>query len=160
VRNRQAFWAIPTAELLRQLRTTPEGLSEDEAEKRLTLYGSNLLKPKRRTDFLTLFVSQFKSPIILILLFAAVLSLFLHDSADALFILIIVLVSGLLGFWQEKGAVNAVEKLLAIVGIKAAAIRDGNSKEVPVEEIVPGDIVSLNAGQGNICRPPLCSLLE
>ena len=53
--------------------------------------------------------------------------------------MIIVLVSGLLGFWQERGAVNAVVKLLAIVQIKATVIRQGDSKEVPVEEIVPGD---------------------
>jgi Mg2+-importing ATPase len=144
--NLQRFWILPISELFQHLQTTAQGLSEDEARKRLTLYGSNLLKLKRRTDVLTLFLSQFKSPIILILLFAAVLSLFLHDSADALIILIIVLVSGLLGFWQERGAVNAVEKLLAIVEIKATVIRDGDSKEVPIEEIVPGDIVSLNAG--------------
>jgi len=57
-----------------------------------------------------------------------------------------VLISGLLRFWQERGAINAVEKLLAIVQIKATVIRDGASKEGPVEEIVPGDLVVLNAG--------------
>jgi len=141
-----AFWSAPAAEILQELQTTPQGLSEEEAQERLTRHGSNLLKPKKRTDDLTLLLSQFKSPIILILLFAVGISILLRDSADALIILIIVLVSGLLGFWQERGAVHAVEKLLAIVQIKAAAIRDGDSKEVPVEEIVPGDIVVLNAG--------------
>ena len=63
--------------------------------------------------------------------------------------LTIVLVSGLLGFWQERGATNAVEKLLAIVQIKAAALRDGDPKDVPVEEIVPGDIVILNAAMSS-----------
>jgi len=63
-----------------------------------------------------------------------------------LLILSIVIVSGLLGFWQERGASNAVAKLLSIVQIKAAVMRDGSSKEIPVEEIVPGDIVNLNAG--------------
>jgi Mg2+-importing ATPase len=155
--NLQRFWTLPIAELLQHLRTTIQGLSEDEAQKRLTLYGSNLLKPKRRTDALTLFLFQFKSPIILILLFAAVLSLFLHDSADALIILMIVLVSGLLGFWQERGAVNAIKRLLAIVEIKATVIRDGDLKEVPIEEIVRGDIVSLNAGD---VIPGDCLLLD
>ncbi len=61
-------------------------------------------------------------------------------------ILSIVPVSGLLGFWQDRGGSNAVEKLLSIVQIKAAVLRDGSSKEIPVEEIVPGDIVILNAG--------------
>jgi Mg2+-importing ATPase len=140
------FWNLPAPDLLQELQTTSEGLSEEEVRERLARYGSNVLKPKKRTDTFTLLLAQFKSPIILILLFAAALSLFLHDSADALIILIIVLVSGFLGFWQEKGAVNAVEKLLAIIRIKATVIRDGDSKEVPVEEIVPGDIVVLNAG--------------
>jgi len=141
-----AFWSAPAAEILQELQTTPQGLSEEETQERLARHGSNLLKPKKRTDDLTLLLSQFKSPIVLILLFAVGISILLHDSADALIILIIVLVSGLLGFWQERGAVHAVEKLLAIVQIKAAVIRDGDSKEVPVEEIVPGDIVVLNAG--------------
>ncbi|HXX35323.1 MAG TPA: magnesium-translocating P-type ATPase, partial [Thermodesulfobacteriota bacterium] len=140
------FWSVPATEFLEKLQTAPQGLSEEEARERLARYGSNLLKPKKRTDDLTLLLSQFKSPIILILLFAVGISILLHDSADALIILIIVLVSGLLGFWQERGAVHAVEKLLAIVQIKAEVIRDGHSKEVPVEEIVPGDIVALNAG--------------
>ena len=72
-------------------------------------------------------------------------------------ILVIVLVSGLLGFWQERGAANAVEKLLAIVQIKATVLRNGASKEIPVEEIVPGDIVVLNAGD---VIPGDCLILE
>jgi len=141
-----AFWSIPVEDMLQKLETVKEGLSNNEAQKRLSLYGSNLLKPQKRSDVLTLLVSQFKSPIILILLFATVLSFFLHDPIDALIILIIVLVSGLLGFWQEHSASNAVKKLLTIVQIKAEVLRDGKSKEISVEEIVPGDIVILNAG--------------
>jgi Mg2+-importing ATPase len=144
--NQPAFWSIPIAELLRQLQATSEGLKSDEARLRYTRYGANLLKPKTRVSALTLLLSQFKSPIILILFFATGLSFFLHDPADAFIILTIVLVSGLLGFWQEFSATNAVEKLLAIVQIKAAVLRDGSPKEIPVEEIVPGDIVILNAG--------------
>jgi Mg2+-importing ATPase len=79
-------------------------------------------------------------------LFATGLSFFLHDPVNASIILTIVLVSGLLGFWQEHSATNAVERLLAIVQIKAAVLRDGKSTEIPIEEIVPGDIVILNAG--------------
>jgi Mg2+-importing ATPase len=75
-----------------------------------------------------------------------VLSFFLHDAVDAMIILSIVLISGLLGFWQERGASNAIAKLLSIVQIKVAVLRDGKSIEIPVEQIVPGDIVILNAG--------------
>ncbi len=152
-----AFWSVPVPEILKQLQATPQGLSGEEAQARLVRYGANLLKPKKRTDALTLLLSQFKSPIILILLFAVGVSFWLHDSADALIILIIVLVSGLLGFWQEKGAAAAVEKLLAIVQIKAMVIRDGDSKEVPVEAIVPGDLLVLNAGD---VIPGDCFILE
>ena len=88
-----------------------------EAKQRLARYGSNLLKPPKRSDVLTLLLAQFKSPIILILVFATGLSFVLRDPVDAFIILTIVLVSGLLGFWQERSATNAVEKLLAIVQI-------------------------------------------
>jgi len=141
-----AFWNISVAEMLQKLQTAKEGLTSVEARQRLARYGANLLKPSKRSGVLTLLLAQFKSPIILILLFATGLSFFLRDPVDAFIILSIVLVSGLLGFWQERGASNAVEKLLSIVQIKAAVLRDGSSKEIPVEEIVPGDIVILNAG--------------
>lgn len=152
-----AFWSLPYSELLQRLQTTPQGLTENEAQQRLARYGFNLLRPKKRSDALTLLIAQFKSPIILILLFAAGLSLFLHDPADAFIILVIVLASGLLGFWQERGAVDAVEKLLSIVQIKATVEREGNPKEIPVEEIVPGDVLILNAGD---VIPGDCSILE
>ncbi len=141
-----AFWSIPVKEMLQNLETKKEGLTGDEAQKRLALFGSNLLKPKKRSGWFALLISQFKSPIILILFFATGLSFFLHDKVDAFIILLIVLVSGLLGFWQEHGASNAVEKLLSIVQIKVSVMRDGKAKEVPLEQIVPGDIVVLNAG--------------
>jgi Mg2+-importing ATPase len=141
-----AFWCVSSTEMLQHLETAKEGLSSEEARQRLTRYGSNLLKPRKRSDVFTLLLAQFKSPLILILLFATGLSFFLHDPINALIILTIVLVSGLLGFWQEHSATNAVEQLLAMVQIRATVLRDGSPYEIPVEEIVPGDIVILNAG--------------
>jgi Mg2+-importing ATPase len=151
------FWSVPSLELLQQLQTTPEGLMSDEVQRRLLRYGSNLLKPKKKSDALTLLLAQFKSPIILILIFAAGLSFFLHNPIDATIILVIILVSGFLGFWQERGAVNAVEKLYAIVQIKTTVVRNGDSKEVPIEEVVPGDIVFIKASD---VIPGDCVLLE
>jgi len=151
------FWSVPSLELLQQLQTTAQGLMSDEVQQRLLRYGSNLLKPKKKSDALTLLLAQFKSPIILILIFAAGLSFFLHNPIDAVIILVIVLVSGFLGFWQERGAVNAVEKLYAIVQIKTTVVRDGDSKEVPIEEVVPGDIVFIKASD---VIPGDCLLLE
>jgi Mg2+-importing ATPase len=141
-----AFWDVSITEMLQKLETSKHGLTGDEARQRLARYGANRLKPTKRSDSLTLLLNQFKSPIILILFFATGLSFFLHDPVDAFIIISIVIVSGLLGFWQERGASNAIAKLLSIVQIKAAVMRDGSSKEVPVEDIVPGDIVFLNAG--------------
>jgi Mg2+-importing ATPase len=153
----QSFWSISTTELLNKLQTLVSGLTTDEAKKRLISYGANRLKPPKRSDAFTLLFAQFKSPIILILLIATCLSLFLHNIVDASIIFTIVLISGLLGFWQEHSASNAVEKLLALVQINASVIRDGNQQEIHIEEIVPGDIVILNAGD---IVPGDCVLLE
>lgn len=155
--NSNPFWSISGTELLNTLQTAAGGLTTNEAKQRLTKYGANRLKPQKRSDVLTLLFSQFKSPIILILLFATILSLFLHNIVDASIILAIVLISGLLGFWQEHGASDAVAKLLAIVQIKTAVLRDGNQQEIPVEDVVPGDIVIFNAGD---IVPGDCLLIE
>ena len=152
-----AFWSIPSPEMIQRLESTADGLTTHEAQRRLSLYGSNLLTPKKRSDALTLLLSQFKSPIILILLFATGLSFFLHDHVNALIILVIVLGSGLLGFWQERGAADAVEKLLAIVQVKVPVLRDGIAKNIPLEEIVPGDVVLIGAGE---VIPGDCLVLE
>jgi Mg2+-importing ATPase len=152
-----AFWSIPPADLLARLTTSPQGLSPDEARQRLAQAGANLLRPKKRTDSLTLLLAQYKSPIILILVFACLLSFALGDHADAIIILTILLVSGLLGFWQERGAADAVAKLLAIVQIRATVRRQGEPQEIPVEEIVPGDVVLLKAGD---VIPGDCLILE
>jgi Mg2+-importing ATPase len=140
------FWSIPADKMLNQLQTAEHGLTGDEARERLKRFGSNLLRSPKRSDLLTLLLGQFKSPIILILLFATGLSFFLHDPVDAFIIVTIVLVSGLLGFWQERGAKDAVEKLLAVVQTKSSVFRDGASEEIPVEDVVRGDIVVLDAG--------------
>ena len=155
--NQNSFWIFSPEESLKNLQVTGNGLTANEAKKRLAQYGANRLKPPKRSDAFTLLVAQFKSPIILILLFATGLSLFFHNLVDALIILSIVVISGLLGFWQEHSASNAVEKLLAIVQINAAVFRDGKQQEIPVEDIVPGDIVFLNAGD---IVPGDCLLLE
>jgi P-type Mg2+ transporter len=155
--NSKPFWSLSASELLGNFKSSLTGLTSEDAKKRIIQYGANRLKPQKRSDAFTLLLGQFKSPIILILILATGLSVFLHDPADALIILIIVVVSGLLGFWQEHSASNAVEKLLAIVQIKAAVLRDGSQQEIHIEDVVPGDIVVLNAGD---IVPGDCLLLE
>jgi P-type Mg2+ transporter len=151
------FWSLSTDQVFQQTHSTAAGLSRQEANQRLSKFGANSLKQTRKSSALMLLLNQFKSPIILILIFAAVLSIFLKDAADAIIILAIVLISGLLGFWQERGASNAVEKLLALVQVKTTVLRDGQSQEISNEAVVPGDIVLLSAGK-NI--PGDCLVLE
>ena len=112
-----SYWSIPTANLLQQINDTTKekpqeyqetGLTSTEANLRLSNYGKNLVKPKKKTDLLSLLISQFKSPIIVIFIFTSILSFFLGQTEDALIIISIVIVSGLLGFWQEKGATEAI----------------------------------------------------
>jgi len=155
--NPLSFWSVPAADMLRKLQVTVIGITGKEARKRLISYGPNRLKPQKRSDTFTLLIAQFKSPIILILLAATGLSLFLHNIADASIILTIVVLSGLLGFWQEHGASNAVAKLLALVQIKATVLRDGKPQEIFIEDIVPGDMAILNAGD---IVPGDCLILE
>jgi len=129
-----AFWSLPASSLLEAVQTDSQGLTSIEARQRLQRYGHNLLRAKKTTGALTLLLAQFKSPLIVILILAAFLSFFLHEPVDATIIIGIVLLSGLLGFWQEKRAADAVEKLLAIVRIGAHVLRAGQSLEVPIEE--------------------------
>jgi Mg2+-importing ATPase len=141
-----SFWSLSGPDVLSRLGTSPRGLSCKEAGKRLDRYGRNVLKPGKRIDTLALLAAQVKSPIILILIFAAGLSLLSGDRADAFIILFIILASSLLGFWQEKGASDAVRRLVSLVQVKATVLRDGAPQEVPVEEVVPGDILTVRAG--------------
>jgi P-type Mg2+ transporter len=151
------FWSLPADRVLQELDSSIDGLSDREAKQRLIKYGANSLKQQRKSSAIGLLFNQFKSPIVLILMFAAGLSIFLRDRTDAMIILAIVLLSGLLGFWQERGASNAVEKLLALVQVKATVLRAGIDREIPHEDVVPGDIVLLAAG-GSI--PGDCLVLE
>jgi len=151
------FWSVPAAEALRRLETAPQGLSAADAVSRAKRYADRRLAPKKRTDTVTLLLSQFSSPIVLMLVGASVISLFLHDRTDAAIILAIVLASGLLGFWQERGAAGAVEKLLSLVEVKAQVLRDGAPHDIPMIDVVPGDVVLLSAGA---TAPGDCLLLE
>src|SRR6266498_4596474 len=141
-----AYWNLPTDQLLASLQATQNGLSTTEAEKRLKEAGPNSLKATRRATPLILFLNQFKSPLVLILLFAVAVSAFAQEWIDATVIFIIVVASAVITFVQEYSATNAVEKLRAHLSHNVNALRNGQQQSVPVERIVPGDIVLLSAG--------------
>ena len=153
----RSFWSAPAADVLAGLQSSPGGLTADAAAERLARHGPNTLRQRKRSAMPVLLLRQFTSPIVLLLFAAAMLSFALHDSTDAVIILGIVLVSGLLGFLQERGAATAVEKLLAKVEWKSTVLRDGRPTEIAVEELVPGDVVLLAAGSG---IPADCLLLD
>ena len=151
------LWSVPIDEVLETIGTERNGLNAEEVKDRLDYYGPNLLRPKKRTDSLTLLLSQFNNPIIMILIFAALLAFFTSDSIDGLIIIFIILLSSILGFIQERSANNAVEALHSIVRVTSTAIREGVASEVPTEDIVPGDIIKLSAGD---IIPGDCIIIE
>jgi Mg2+-importing ATPase len=153
----EPFWNITEKELLQHLNTTLQGLTKQDAQRRIREFSIDRLQPQKESTTLLLFIAQFKSPITVILLFAAVLSFFLRDPTDAIIILSIIFISGFLGFWQEQGAANAVKDLLSIVQATTQVWRNGTIEDVPVEEVVPGDIVIISAG-GSV--PADCRILE
>jgi len=141
-----AYWSVPPEQLLSQLDVTDKGLLPADAENRFRTYGPNALEQQHQTRALVLLLSQFKSPLVLILIFAAAISIFVGEYTDALIVLAVVFGSTLLGFTQEYRAGNAVEKLRSQVTLKAKVLRGGESRTIDAERVVPGDIALLSAG--------------
>src|SRR5579862_356788 len=140
------FWSQKPDVLMGKLGTSPNGLSQADAERKLQEVGHNVLTTKSEVTPLGLFLNQFKSPIMLILIFATIASALLNDVVDAVIITLIVLGSAILSFVQEYSAGTAAEKLKEQVKIQAKILRDGQITTIPAEDVVPGDIVMLQAG--------------
>lgn len=141
-----SYWARTPEDLFATLQSSPQGLSSASAQERLTQFGRNALEDHKKAAPLLLLLSQFKSPLVLILVFAAIISIVTGEWIDACIILAIVIASAVLGFIQEYGAGNAIEKLRSRVTFKVSLLRDGEPRTIPAEEVVPGDIVLLSAG--------------
>ncbi|WP_410507799.1 calcium-translocating P-type ATPase, SERCA-type [Methanosarcina hadiensis] len=129
-----------------ELRTSEKGLNPEDAEKRLEEYGRNELKEKEEASIFKLFISQFKSILILILVIASIVSALLGEAVDAAVILFTVFLAGVLGFVQEYRAERAIELLKSLTSPEATVIRNGNEKKIPSTELVPGDIILLQTG--------------
>ena len=139
-------WSRSDEQLLAALQSSLAGLSGAEARARLMRVGPNALKPHRHGTAWRSLLSQFTSPLVLILVFAAVVSAVVGEWTDAGVVVAIVVASAGLSFVQEHSAGRAVEALRAQAAIKASVLRDGVSRSVPVEDVVPGDVVLLAAG--------------
>ena len=140
------YWSLTPAQLLAALHGADAGLQPADAEQRLRDYGPNSIKEKQQVTAVGLFFNQFRSPLVLILIFAALVSITVGEWIDASIVLAVVLGSTILGFAQEYSASNAVEKLRSQVTIKTNVLRAGQEQSIPSEQVVPGDIVLLRAG--------------
>ncbi|MEZ4766818.1 MAG: magnesium-translocating P-type ATPase [Caldilineales bacterium] len=140
------YWSESSDALLAALPSSARGLTADEAARRLAQSGPNTIEATHKTGALGLFVNQFRSPIVIILIAATAISLVVKDWVDAAIIFTIVLASALLSFYQEYSADSATEKLKAQVTIKTTVLRDGRPQSIPAEEVVAGDVVQLAAG--------------
>lgn len=140
------FYRLSVAEILQQLQTRQVGLTADEVAERQKRYGLNALETRSAIHPWRIFISQFKSFIIYILLFAVVFSLLIGEYVDTVIILVILLGNALIGFFQEMGAHRSLEALKKISTVQATVLRDGHKRVVPAQELVPGDIIQLEAG--------------
>jgi Mg2+-importing ATPase len=139
-------WALEPAELFPLLASRPEGLTSAEAVERLAEYGRNEIVEQRRMTRLRVVGNQLRSPLLLLLVFAAAVSALTGEWTDAAIVVAIVLASAGVGYSREYGAHTALTALRARVTTKARVLRDGAPALVPVEELVPGDVVLLAAG--------------
>ncbi|MDR3574033.1 MAG: magnesium-translocating P-type ATPase [Anaerolineaceae bacterium] len=137
---------LETSTILTQLNTSPAGLSQQEYEARLEQYGPNVVAREKRQSPLLRLLDNVKNPLVILLTALGLLSFFTSDVNGAIVIAIIVLLGVVLRFFQELRADNAAEKLKAMVNTTATVVREGQRREVPLQDLVPGDIVQLSAG--------------
>lgn len=133
-------------ELVDELGTSAHGLTRDEARQRLQRYGSNTLPRVKPPSPLSIFWRQFLSPLIYVLLAAALVSLLIREWSDAVFIFAVLLVNALIGAYQEYSAQQAALALQQLVTFTTRVQRDGDAYEIDARELVPGDIVLLESG--------------
>jgi P-type Mg2+ transporter len=151
------FWQFEPSYWFQKLGSSANGISQIEAEKILRQSDQFIKKSSHFQKDLLLFISQFKSPLMLLLIGAVVLSAFLGDTSDVFIILFIVVSTGLLSFFQERNAGRVVEKLQSMISLKSTVLRDGKAQEIVNNSVVVGDVLVFNAGD---MIPADCLLIE
>ena len=141
-----AYWSLDTEQLLTSLGVSSLGLVQNEAERRLEQYGANTIEARSRTTAPALIKEQFKSPLVLILVFAAIVSAIAGEWPDAVIVLAVIVGSTTLGFVHQYRANHAIENLRSKVTIQSSVMRNGQTCSVMSRDIVPGDVVLLSAG--------------
>jgi len=140
------YYAKKTEEVLKELVSSETGLSLEEAKRRLTQHGPNELKKDKKFSVLGLFFSQFKNALLILLIFAGLLSLFLGEYIESAAIFGILFLNTILGFFQEYRAEKAMEALEKLSTPYAKVMRDGKEQKIPAKDLVPGDVVLIEAG--------------
>lgn len=141
------FWEEKVGVVLSHLQTSERGLSAIEARRRLVSNGPNLIVGAKRNNAVKLFFSQFSNPLVLILVAASLISGFLGDWTATAIIVLIVVSSAAISFWQEYRSERTLELLKKKVALKAEVIRDGKNAVIPASDLVVGDIVVLSLGK-------------
>jgi P-type Mg2+ transporter len=144
--QRRSWWLTPDVDPLAALATDAAGLSDGEAALRLAKFGPNLFRDHQERSLLLQFLSRFKNPLVILLLVASGISALTGDVTNFLLIAFMVLFSVTLDFVQEHRAGKAAASLRQSVSVRATVVRDGKPVEIPVTEVVPGDLVVLSAG--------------
>ena len=140
------WWQSSIQDVFKNLSTSQQGLADDSAKSRLTEVGPNELIEKKRKPPLTIFLNQFKDFMIVVLLAAAIIAGIAGDLTDTLIIVVIVVLNAIVGFVQENKAEEAMEALKKISALHAHVRRNGSRVTLPAAELVPGDMVELEAG--------------
>ena len=145
--QKHSFWSLAVSEVVEILRTNSQnGISEEEAEERLKIFGLNVIEKSRQAPSFFILLNQFKSPLILILLFAGVVTLFLAHYRDAFFIFAALIANATLGFYQEYKAEKALAELKTYLKQRSRVVRGGVEHEIDAANLVPGDIIRLTQG--------------
>ncbi len=139
-------YLLTEKEVLAELNVSDKGLSSAEAAERLKIYGHNQIREAEELHPFFIFLGQFKSPIVWILLAAMIISLVVKEYVDFYVIGAIVVLNAILGFVQEYRAERAIEALKKMISLKATVLRDGQESEIDASEVVPGDIILLDTG--------------
>jgi Mg2+-importing ATPase len=142
----ERYWALPAAEVGSALRSGGGGLPAAEAARRLVQYGPNTLGRDTGPSSVRLLLEQVRSPLVLILAFAGVVSFFAGDWTDGVVVLAILILSTVVGFVRERDARRAIASLRARLTTEAMVLRDGSPVRIAVDQLVPGDVVMLSAG--------------
>ncbi len=144
--NNETKYDKSAEDVLRMLDSSINGLSNDEAERRLLRFGENVLVEKEKDSPLKLLLSQFTNLLIVILIISSIISMSVGQTVEATAIIVIVILAGILGFFQEYKAEKAIDSLKKMAALHATVIRDGKEQTIEAEHLVPGDIIVLSVG--------------